>query len=65
MHQAVSALRLSLFDEARGLGLLEDGDEPVTRRKSHHGKTVKVKHAEDVCALVCSIRSNSPVSHVF
>ena len=38
--QAVSSLRLSLFNEARCLDVLEDGDEPVTRRKSHHGKSV-------------------------
>ena len=56
--QAVSSLRLSLFNEARCLGLLEDGDEPVMRRKSHHGKSVKItKHVEDVWALVCSIRN--------
>ena len=66
-HQVVSALRLSLFIEAHDLGLLEGGDEPVTHRKSHHGKSVKTKHAEDVWALVCSIKNNTPhapVSHV-
>ena len=42
----------SLFNDAHCLGLLEDGDEPVTCKKSHEGKSVKEKHAEDVLALV-------------
>ena len=62
--QTVSSLRLSLFNEARCLSLLGDGDEPVTRKKCHQGKSVKLKHAEDVWALVCSIRNNTPVNRV-
>ena len=32
--------------------------------KSHQGKSEKLKHAEDVWALVSSIRNNTPVNHV-
>ena len=62
--QTVSSLRLSLFNEVRCLSLLGDGDEPVTRKKSHQGKSVKLKHAEDVWDLVRSIRNNTPVNRV-
>ena len=30
--------------------------------QSHHGKSVKTKHVEDVWALVCSIRNETPVN---
>ena len=30
--------------------------------QSHHGNSVKTKHVEDVWALVCSIRNETPVT---
>ena len=44
------------------MGLLGDGDEPVIRKKSHQGKSVKLKYTEDVWVLMFSIRNNTPVN---
>ena len=62
--QVIRDVRLALYDEARSKGLMDEGDQPVNRRKSAKGKTVKVKHIDDIWCLMCSIKNSRQVEHV-
>ena len=48
----ISSIRNNLFSEATEYGLTAAGDALVTRRKTNGGKTIKEKHASDICQLV-------------
>ena len=41
--QVIKNVRLALYDKARCKGLTDEGDQPVERRKSATGKTVREK----------------------
>ena len=56
---SISSIRNDLFSEARESGLTTAGDALVARRKTNGGKTVKGKHASDICQLVGAIKSKT------
>ncbi len=61
----ISNVRTALYSDARSIkGLIEEGDQPVSRRKCATGKTVKEKHIDDVWCLVCSIKNSRRVDRV-
>ena len=39
--KAFSDIRLALYNEARAKGLMEEGDQPVTRKKCSMGRSVR------------------------
>ena len=43
---------------------MEEGDQPVSRRKCATGKTVKEKHIDDIWCLVCSIKNSRHIDRV-
>ena len=43
---------------------MDEGDQPVTRRRFATGKTVKEKHIDDIWCLVCSIKNSRQVDRV-
>ena len=49
----ISDVRSSLYIEAKSKGLMEKGDQPVSRRKCATGMTVKGKHIDDIWRLMC------------
>ena len=57
----ISSIRNELFLEAKEAGLATAGDALVTRRKTNGGRTVKGKHASDVCLLVSSIKNKTTI----
>ena len=62
--QVIKNVRLALYDEARSKGLMDEGDQPVERRKSATGKMVREKHIDDIWCLVCSIKNSKRVDRV-
>lgn len=50
--QVTRDVRLALYGEAKPSGLLDEGDQPVSRRKLTTWKTVKEKHINDICCDV-------------
>ena len=62
--QVIRDIRLALYNEARGGGLMDEGDQPVTRRKVATGKSVREKHIDDIWCLVCSIKDSKQINRV-
>ena len=58
---AISDVRSSLYNEAKSKGLMERGDQPVSRKKCAVGKTVKEKYIDDIWRLMCSIKNSKCV----
>ena len=57
----ISSIRSELFLDAKESGLDAGGDALVTRRKTNGGKTVRGKHASDICQLVSSIKNKTVI----
>jgi len=55
---ALSNIRLALYNEAKAKGLMEMEDQPVTRKKCAMGKSVKEKHVNDIWCVVGSIKNS-------
>ena len=60
----VNDVRSNLYCEAKSKGLMEKGDQPVSRRKCATGKTVKEKHIDDIWCLMRSIKNSKRVDRV-
>ena len=58
---SISSIRNDLFLEATESALTTPGDALVTRRKTNGGKTVKEKHASDICQLVGAIKNKTAI----
>ena len=57
----IFSIRSKLFLDAKESGLVAAGDALVTRRKTNGGKTVRGKHASDICQLVSSIKNKTVI----
>ena len=61
--QAISDVRLALFDEAKSRGLMYEEDQPVRRKNLATGKSVK-GNIDDIWCLVCSLQNSRPIDRV-
>ena len=57
----MSGLRQSLFVQAVNVGLADDGDALVARKKMFSGKSVVQKHADDIWSLMYPIKHSANV----
>ena len=57
----IFSIRSELFPDAKESGLVAAGDALVTRRKTNGGKTVRGKHASDICQLLSSIKNKTVI----
>ena len=55
-------LRSALFLECHESDLLHQGDEIVSRRVTHTGKSLSVKLSEDICSLIISLNNQTAVA---
>ena len=55
-------LRSALFLECHESDLLHQGDELVSRRVTHTGKSLSVKLSEDICSLIISLKNQTAVA---
>ena len=52
-------LRTALFSECYKDGVVQQGDELVSRKVTCTGKSLSVKLSEDVCSLIVSLKNQS------
>ena len=57
----ISSIRSELFLDAKESGLVAAGDTLVAKRKTNGGKTVRGKHASDICHLVSFIKNKTVI----
>ena len=60
-NDLLANIRLLLFAEAKASGLVMDGSQPVLRKKTNGGKSVRQKHVADIALMVHSIKNNTPL----